>query len=28
MNPDPQQMHGILAAIIGVYFVFLSFFWQ
>jgi hypothetical protein len=22
MNPDPQQMHGILAAIIGVYFVF------
>jgi ABC-type transport system involved in cytochrome c biogenesis permease subunit len=22
MNPDPQQMHGILAAIIGVYLVF------
>lgn len=22
MNPDPQQMHGILAAILGVYLVF------
>jgi ABC-type transport system involved in cytochrome c biogenesis permease subunit len=23
MNTDPQQMHGIIAAVIGVYFVFL-----
>jgi len=23
MNPDPQQMHGIIAAVIGVYLVFL-----